>query len=187
MAVAIAGGWLGSHFFTPRPAGVVLRFLLPVLCSGRFGRRDRSAPDQEVSRPPHTTSRDCRNGSPLADADPVCALHRNAGREKRNKLDKRCNEEPKNPCISACVPRSAASRSRIAGWAGRWGRLCCQVNSPVRLVSTAWLATTHVGQRSVATKANEAMATPARTSTLVMAPQLPTWMLCTTHQKRSKN
>ena len=81
-----------------------------------------SAPVQGVSRPPHAASRDCRTAHPLPVRTRV-RLHRNAGTHgKINKAGKRCNEEPKNRCISVRVPtRSAASRVGMAGWAGEGG------------------------------------------------------------------
>ena len=88
----------------------------------------RSAPVQGVSRPPHTASRDCRNGSPLARAIPCapapeCGDTRKkgkAGRQRGWKND--AAKKPKNPCISVCAPtRSAASRAGMAGWAGEGG------------------------------------------------------------------
>ena len=71
----------------------------------------RSAPVQGVSRPPHTASRDCRNGSPLARAIPCAPAPECGITREKEQADKRCNEEPRNRCISACAPtRSAASR-----------------------------------------------------------------------------
>ena len=81
-----------------------------------------SAPEQGVSRPPHTASRDCRNGSPLARAIPCAPAPECGVTRETEQAGQRCNEEPKSPCIAACVPtRSAASRDGMAGWAGEGG------------------------------------------------------------------
>ena len=84
----------------------------------------RSAPVQGVSRPPHTASRDCRNGSPLARANP-CAPAPECGvtREKeKGTSGPTMQRRAKAPCISARAPtRSAASRAGMAGWAGEGG------------------------------------------------------------------
>ncbi len=107
----------------------------------------RSAPEQGVSRPPHTASRDCRNGSPLVRAIPCapavsihgfftrCRRKRVAGlRRLRAEVVARppassgesphahTKTEKKTPRISACAPtRSVASRDGMAGWAGEGG------------------------------------------------------------------
>ena len=76
----------------------------------------RSAPVQGVSRPPHTASRDCRNGSPLARAIP-CAPAPECGEMRKKHCD-----QGKATRISICAPtRSAASRDGMAGWAGEGG------------------------------------------------------------------
>ena len=92
-----------------------------------WGALLRSAPVQGVSRPPHTASRDCRNGSPLARAIP-CAPAPECGdtREKEN-TGKHAGKtmHPRNerqPAFVVPAPtRSAASRAGMAGWAGEGG------------------------------------------------------------------
>ena len=82
----------------------------------------RSAPVQGVSRPPHTASRDCRNGSPLARANPCAPAPECGVTRKKEQTGQRCNEEQKNPCISVSDPtRNAAGRAGMAGWAGEGG------------------------------------------------------------------
>ena len=94
----------------------------------------RSAHVQGVSRPPHTASRDCRNGSPLARAIP-CAPAPECGdtREKktagtgtpesRQKAGKTMQPtSERRRAFVVCVPtRSAASRAGMARWAGEGG------------------------------------------------------------------
>ena len=94
----------------------------------------RSAHVQGVSRPPHTASRDCRNGSPLARAIP-CAPTPECGdtREKktagtgtpesRQKAGKTMQPtSERRRAFVVCVPtRSAAGRAGMAGWAGEGG------------------------------------------------------------------
>ena len=82
----------------------------------------RSAPVQGVSRPPHTASRDCRNGSPLERAIPCAPAPEYGVTRETEQVDKRRNGEPHNPCIFVSDPkRSAASRAGMAGWAGEGG------------------------------------------------------------------
>ena len=87
----------------------------------------RSAPVQGVSRPPHTASRDCRNGSPLARAIPCapapeCGVTRKKEEAWQTHRQNNSGKERGAPCISACAPtRSAASRAGMAGWAGEGG------------------------------------------------------------------
>ena len=93
-----------------------------------------SAPVQGVSRPPHTASRDCRNGSPLARAIPCapapeCGVTREkktAGTgtpESRQKAGKTMQPtSERRRAFVVCAPtRSAASRAVMAGWAGEGG------------------------------------------------------------------
>ena len=87
----------------------------------------RSAPVQGVSRPPHTASRDCRNGSPLARAIPCapapeCGVTWEKGSKRAKGWQNDAPKEQEATRISACVPtRSAASRAGMAGWAGEGG------------------------------------------------------------------
>ena len=94
--------------------------VVAVVC--RFGvTLLRSAPEQGVSRPPHTASRDCRNGSPLARAIPYAPAPECGDTREKNKAGQRCNEEQKEP-VSLPVPtRSAACRAVMAGLAGEGG------------------------------------------------------------------
>ncbi len=95
-----------------------------------------SAPVQGVSRPPHTASRDCRNDSPLARANPCAPApecrdtqekKKSGYRQTRKQTKGRQNNSGKERAatrISICVPtRSAASRAGMAGWAGEGGGL----------------------------------------------------------------
>ena len=87
----------------------------------------RAAPGQGVSRPPHTASRDCRNGSPLARAIPCvpapeCGVTREKEKSSQTRRQNDAAEKPKKPCISVSdSTRSAASRAGMAGWAGEGG------------------------------------------------------------------
>ena len=116
----------------------------------------RSAPGQGVSRPPHTASRDCRNGSPLARAIP-CAPAPEYGdtwkKEQAGKrLAKRCSRGVNgNPHPLSPIPH-AAERA-VTGWRGGLGRVGADLASagsmrpppsPAHHVSTARLATQHV-------------------------------------------
>ena len=81
-----------------------------------------SAPVQGVSRPPHTASRDCRNGSPLARAIPCAPVPECGVTREKEKSGLTMQRRAKAPCISARAPtRSAASRDGMAGWAGEGG------------------------------------------------------------------
>ena len=90
----------------------------------------RSAPEQGVSRPPHTASRDCRTAHPLPGRSRV-RLHRNAGSRGKTEKNRQTQtigrqndaaDERKATRISASEPtRSAASRVGMAGWAGEGG------------------------------------------------------------------
>jgi len=82
----------------------------------------RSAPGQGVSRPPHAASRDCRNGSPLARANPCAPAPECGVTREKEKAGKRRNEKRNGTRISVSDPtRSAASRAVMAGWAGEGG------------------------------------------------------------------
>ena len=87
----------------------------------------RSAPVQGVSRPPHTASRDCRNGSPLARAIPCapapeCGVTRKKEEAWQTRRQNNSGKERAATCISVSDPtRSAASRAGMAGWAGEGG------------------------------------------------------------------
>ena len=82
----------------------------------------RAAPSQGVSRPPHTASRDCRNGSPLERAIPCAPAPEYGVTREKEKAGKRRNEKRNGSRISARAPtRSAASRAGMAGWAGEGG------------------------------------------------------------------
>ena len=118
----------------------------------------RSAPVQGVSRPPHTASRDCRNGSPLARAIPCAPAPEYADtREKEDKQAKSSQKilqngaavEQKEPAFLPAHPHAA--QRAVTGWRGGLGRVGADLASagsmrpppsPERHVSTAWLATT---------------------------------------------
>ena len=133
----------------------------------------RSAPVQGVSRPPHTASRDCRNGSPLARAIPcVPAPEYGSPQEK----EKRANDATRcksHPAFLPPIPHAA--QRAVPGWRGGLGRVGADLasagsmrpppsparhGSPARLattqarqeterhVSTAWLATTHASREA---------------------------------------
>ena len=111
-----------------RSAGSGLRCLALLIRAGaaslcRFGvTLLHSAPGQGVSRPPHTASRDCRNGSPLARAIPCAPAPECGDTQEKEKAGKRRNEKRNGSRISARAPtRSAASRAVMAGWAGEGG------------------------------------------------------------------
>ena len=122
----VCPGWVGCF-------ALLIRADVAVLCG--FGLAlPRSTPVQGVSRPPHTASRDCRNGSPLARANPCapapeCGVTRQketAGTgkpESRQKAGKTIQpRREKQPAFFVSDPtRSAASRAGMAGWAGEGG------------------------------------------------------------------
>ena len=110
----------------------------------------RSAPGQGVSRPPHTASRDCRNGSPLARAIP-CAPAPECGVTREEGI---AAGKVQPAFLSA--PPHAAQRA-VPGWRGGLGRVGADLASagsmrpppsPARHVSTAWLATTQARQET---------------------------------------
>ena len=116
----------------------------------------RSAPVQGVSRPPHTASRDCRNGSPLARAIP-CAPAPECGvtREKENAGK---TMQPRHKRQTELLPAHPhAAQRAVTGWRGGLGRVGADLASagsmrpppsPARHVSTAWLATTHASRET---------------------------------------
>ena len=115
----------------------------------------RSAPGQGVSRPPHTASRDCRNGSPLARAIPCAPAPECGDTRKKEKAGQRCNEEQKHPAFLSAYPHAA--QRAVPGWRGGLGRVGADLASagsmrpppsPARHVSTAWLATTKARQET---------------------------------------
>ena len=83
----------------------------------------RSAPVQGVSRPPHTASRDCRNGSPLARAIPCAPAPEYGDTRKKEKSGRTMRPRSgRQPAFFVSDPtRSAASRAGMAGWAGEGG------------------------------------------------------------------
>ena len=114
--------WLEWRCLTLRPVmGVALRYLAPRPVMGVTP--PRSAPVQGVSRPPHTASRDCRNGSPLARAIPCAPAPEYGETRKREKAGKTMLPSSDwQPAFFVCAPtRSAASRAGMAGWAGEGG------------------------------------------------------------------
>jgi len=111
----------------------------------------RSAPVQGVSRPPHTASRDCRNGSPLARANP-CAPAPEYGITRKKEQNGRTMRprSGRQPAFLSPIPHAA--QRAVPGWRGGLGRVGADLTSagsmrpppsPARHVSTAWLATTH--------------------------------------------
>ena len=141
----------------------------------------RSAPAQGVSRPPHAASRDCRNGSPLARANPCAPAPEYGDTRKKEqagkRLAKRCSRGVNgNPHPMSAHPHAA--QRAVTGWRGGLGRVGADLASagsmrpppsPARHVSTAWLATTKASRETTRTSAR--LGTPphtsARSSTLI--------------------
>ena len=83
----------------------------------------RSAPVQGVSRPPHTASRDCRNGSPLARANPCAptvSIHGFFTRCRRKRVAglRRLRAEvvARPPASSGESPHAHTGRRRKSHW-----------------------------------------------------------------------
>ena len=134
-----------------RPSGGAF-FRLFILVSVGVGiamALPRSAPVQGVSRPPHTASRDCRNGSPLARAIPCAPAPECGDTRQEGKAGKRCSEVQKYPAFLPAHPHAA--QRAVTGWRGGLGRVGADLASagsmrpppsPARHVSTVRLATT---------------------------------------------
>ncbi len=109
----------------PAVAGATLRVCQPWLVVCRVGvALLRSAPVQGVSRPPHTASRDCRSGSPLARAIPCAPAPECGDTRKKEKSGWQNDSAKKRKATRIFVSdptRSAASRAGMAGWAGEGG------------------------------------------------------------------
>ena len=145
----------------------------------------RSAHVQGVSRPPHTASRDCRNGSPFARANPCApavSIHGFFTRCRRKRRVTTCphrKTEKKPLASSVCAPtRSAASRAGMAGWAveggGRFGERR-EYEAPT-LPSTQrqhGMARHHNSQARNATHVNTARLAPTPASRETARPHKP--------------
>ena len=116
----------------------------------------RSAPVQGVSRPPHTASRDCRNGSPLARAIPCAPAPECGVTRKKEKSRPTMQRRAKAPLHFSSAHPHAAQRA-VTGWRGGLGRVGADLASagsmrhppsPERHVSAARLATTSVRQET---------------------------------------
>ena len=142
------------RYLAPRPVmGVALRYLAPRPVMGVV--LPHAAPVQGVSRPPHTASRDCRNGSPLARAIPCAPAPECGVTREKEQAGQRCNEEQKHPAFLPAHPHAA--QRAVPGWRGGLGRVGADLASagsmrpppsPARHVSTAWLATTHASRET---------------------------------------
>ena len=125
-----------------RCLALLIRADVASLC--RFGvTLLHSAPVQGVSRPPHTASRDCRNGSPLARAIPCAPAPECGDTRKKEQAGQRCNEEQKHPAFLPAHPHAA--QRAVPGWRGGLGRVGADLASagsmrpppsPTRHVST---------------------------------------------------
>ncbi len=138
-------------------------------CPGWLGALLRAAPVQGVSRPPHTASRDCRNGSPLARAIP-CVPAPECGDTRQKETSGTGKPESRQKAGKTMRPRSErqpaflpahphAAQRAVTGWRGGLGRVGADLASagsmrpppsPARHVSTAWLATTHLSRETAA-------------------------------------